>query len=225
MRLVATGSNAPAAEDPDEPQMTPRGMAAPLSPRVARADGDVSRPATIRIEAAIRPGPHRRSDLERELDRAKTAVASEHGSYGQHLNWLLLWQGLLLNAFVILLVFGSGSALPGWRMLLGGLALAGAIFAGLADFAMRGGIGSVRTLWAARNHPDAASKHGSGLLAARALPAACIAGWIALSVYALSLPAPARVIEEARPASPSVTPAAPKDNLPTSTGRRPALNS
>lgn len=225
MRLVATGSNAPATEDPDEAPMTPRGMATPPPPRMTRSEGDVSRPATIRIEAAIRPGPHRRSDLERELDRAKTAVAAEQVSYGQHLNWLLLWQGLLLNAFVILLVFGSGSALPGWRMLLGGLALAGAVFAGLADFAMRGGIGSVRTLWATLQRPDAASTRWPGLIAARALPAACIAGWIALSVYALALPAPGKAIEDARPANPSVTPAAPKDDLPPSTGRRPPVNS
>jgi len=225
MRLVATGSHAPATEDPDEAPMTPRGMAAPPAPRATRAEGDVSRPATIRIEAAIRPGPHRRSDLERELDRSKTAVAAEQVSYSQHLNWLLLWQGLLLNAFVILLVFGSSSALPGWRMLLGGLALAGALFAGLADFAMRGGIGSVRTFWATRHRRDADSTRGPGLIAARALPAACVAGWIALSVYALALPAPATGIEETRPANPSIGPAAPKESPPPSTGRRSALNS
>jgi len=225
MRLVATGSNAPATENPDEAPMTPRGMAVPPPPRALRSESDVSRPATIRIEAAFRPGAHRRGDLEREVDRAQTTVAGEQVSYGHHLNWLLLWQGLLLNAFMILLVFGSSSALPGWRMLLGGLAFAGAVFAGLADLAMRGGIGSMRTLWASFQRPGAAATRGRGLLAARVLPAACIAGWIALSVYALALPAPTTAIEEARPANPVVTPAAPKDNAPPSTGRRSAVNS
>jgi hypothetical protein len=99
------------------------------------------------------------------------------------------------------------------------------VLAGLADLSMRGGIGSVRTLWALFQRPGAAATRGRGLLAVRALPAACIVGWIALSVYALALRAPVKAIEEARPANPVVPPAAPKDNVPTPTGRRPAVNS
>lgn len=191
MRL-ASATSAASKDDSDYPAMTPRGMAAPPPPRPSpRLDSDPSRPATIRIEATARGVPPRRRDLERELDRVQKESAPATAQPGRPANWLLWSQGLLLNAFVILLVFGWNSPLPGRRMLLCGLALAGALVAGLLGFALSG----------ARDSKVA----GFPLLAGRALPAVFVTGWIALSLYALALPPSAKAYDEARTAP--ITPA------------------
>ena len=187
MRVVSTAPHAGVTDDSDEPPMTPRGMAAPPAPRkAAGAESDSSRPATIRIEATGRTDVHRRKDLERELDRIQTAVPSRAAS-GRHLKWLLLSQGLLLNAFVILLVFGWSAPLPGRRLLLGGIALTGVVLVVLIDFTLRG----------AHESKLAAAGGGLGQLAVRVLPATFVAGWIGLSLYVLALPRSVRAFEEA----------------------------
>jgi len=163
-------------------------MASPPARRKpAEAESDSSRPATIRIEASGRTDSHRRRDLERELDRVQTAAPSRPASPGRHLKWLLLSQGLLLNAFVILLVFGWSAPLPGRRLLLGGIALTGVVLVVLIDFTLRG----------AHESKLAASGGGLGHLAVRVLPATFVAGWIGLSLYVLALPRSVSAFEEA----------------------------
>jgi len=210
MRLVAARPDAAASDESDDTPITPRGMAAPPAPRATRQEADAARPATIRIEAAVRAAPPlRHRDLERELDRAQAAAAGKQGPFGHHLHRLLVSQGLVLNAFVILLVFGWHSPVPGWRVLLGGLALAGAVLAGWVGVVLRSGRRALR----ATGH-----ERTLGLLALRALPASFIAGWIALSLYALALPPSAKASEEARQAAPQPGGPAPakdtRENLP-----------
>ena len=172
-------------------------MAAPPPARPASpADADPSRPATIRIEArtADRLVAHRRADLERELARVRSTAPAPTPTAGKRANTLLLAQGLLLNAFVLLLVFGWNSPLPGRRLLLVAFAVAGLVVAGLVYM----------TLQAARDG-----------LAMRALTATFAAGWLALSIYALALPPSAGAFVETRP--PVVTSAAttPLVHVPT----------
>jgi hypothetical protein len=160
-------------------------MAAPPPARPASAaDHDPSRPATIRIEA--KTADRRHADFERELARAQAVTpAAPTPSAGKPGNGLLLAQGLLLNAFVLLLVFGWNSPLPGRRLLLVGFALAGLVVAGLVYMTQQ------------------AARDG---LALRALTAAFGAGWIGLSLYALALPPSANAFVETR--APAVTSAA-----------------
>ena len=220
MRLVATRSDTATTEDSGDPPIAPRGMAAAPSPRDPhRLEADVSRPATIRIEAAVRSAPPRRGDLEHALDRAQAAVANQHASFGRDLNVLMLSQGLLVNAFVILLVFGGSSSLPGWRLLLGGLALTGAVLAGLVGLVLRAGRDAVR---APRKTGRA---RAFGLVAVRALPATFIAGWIALALYALALPPSATASEEARLVPQATEPTAVKETAPPPSGKRSPFNS
>jgi hypothetical protein len=184
----STSSNADHVDESEHAPLTPRGMAAPppaRSPR--RADGNPGRPATIRIEANVRaPLPGRReSELERAAARpnpTKTVALNER------LQGLVLSQGLLLNAFVLLLVFGWTAPLPGRRYLLGAFAIGGIAIALLIHLALRAG--------QARRSNDNAPPTGAttsfdvwfARVAVRALPAALVGGWIALGIYALALP-------------------------------------
>lgn len=178
MHLVAKVAKAAAADESDVASVTPRGMAAPPPARpTLRFDGDPSRPATIRIEAAPRLQPARRRELERELGRLQAPMAANQVSLVPQLNWLLLAQGLLLNAFVMLLVFGWSSPLPGRHLLLAGFALAGVALASFVHLAVRG----------ARARQDGIET-GVGQLALRALSVTLILGWVALSIYAIALP-------------------------------------
>jgi hypothetical protein len=237
MRIVPAASNAARSETPEEPDespVTPRGMAGPPAPPATlRFESDPSRPATIRIEANNRADPGRRGDLERELDRVHGTVGAEQAAFGQQLNWLLLSQGLLLNAFVVLLVFGWSSPLPGRRLLLGGIALTGAALAVFIYLALRGSRDALQALRKARRDLEARlekdfrraplySAHGGftrglGHAAARALPATFIAGWIALTLYAVALPSATRASEEARAATIAPPAAAPPARAPART--------
>jgi hypothetical protein len=192
MRAARIRSNVAVAEDSDETPITPRGMAAPPAPRpAARFEGDASRPATIRIEATRHTVPPRPVAPEHDADRVRqNAVLAARAPARRDIKWLLLSQGLLLNAFVILLVFGWGAPLPGRRLLLGGLAIGGAVLAGLVSFALRD----------TRNASDIAFPTGLAQIAAYTLPATFIAGWIALSIYSLGLPPSAKAFEESRAA-------------------------
>jgi hypothetical protein len=230
MHVVAAASSDPPAEEADEALMTPRGMAAPPAPRTTlRFEGDPTRPPTLRTEATGRVDLERRVHDERELDRVQAALAAEHGAFGHQLNWLLLSQGLLMNAFVMLLVFGAGAPLPGRRLLLGGFALAGVALAAFIYFALRGGSDATRALRKVRGELEARLQkdfgrvplhaaqpgvlRGLGFAPARALAATFVAGWIALSVYALAVPAPAKPSEASR-AAPAAMPTAPPARAP-----------
>src|SRR5262245_55410037 len=197
-------------EDPEPPPMTPRGMAAPPAPRAkVHPEGDSARPATIRIEASKRAVPPSRADLERVLDRTHAPVAARPAQQARELNWLLLSQGLLLNAFVLLLVLGWSAQLPGRSLLLCGLALGGALVAAFLGYALAG----------ARQ-----AKHTRRTrFVMRALPAVFVAGWVTLSLYALALPPAAKAQEEVRSiptAAPAVAPQA-RGHV-RGTGRQPA---
>ena len=193
MHLVAKTAQAALKEEPDLPLVTPRGMAAPPPARPApRSEGDPSRPATIRIEASPRLLAERKRDLERELDRVQAASHASPAALMPQLNWMLVAQGLLLNAFVLLLVFGWNSPLPGTRILLAGLAVAGGGLAGLVYLALRG-----------MQPTDTPREAVPGWFATHALHGSFIAGWAALSIYALFLPASANATDEARASSPA----------------------
>jgi len=198
MHVPGSAADVGHTENPEHTPLTPRGMAAPPPPRdVRRFDGDPTRPATIRIEANVRTPILQRGDPELDPSsdppRAVTAPARSR----ERLQGLFLSQGLLLNAFVMLLVFGWSSPLPGRRILLCAFALGGIVIAALIHVALRNVQSRASAGAPRRNDPMSAS----GWLAAaaiRALPAALVAGWIALGLYALALPPSANAFEESR---------------------------
>lgn len=221
MRIVA----------PIDPAASP--TAAPDAPAVAA----VSEIRSLRLEAG---GPHtrplvdtsfeRREELERELDRVQNSLLAERATYGQQLNWLMLSQALLLNAFLIVLVFGWSTPLPGKRLLLAGLAAFAAAVAVLIVLALRGTRDAVMSLHQHRKQLEATLQKDFGrapVFAPRALvtrglataangllPATFVAGWIAMTLYALAAPLGATAAETtvAGPssASPAARPAAPR---------------
>jgi hypothetical protein len=195
--------------------------------------------ARPRTEAPERPAtaPARES-LERELDRVQSAVQAGEATFGQQITWLLLAQALFLNAYLMVLVFGAGAAIPGKRWLLAGLAIFATAFAVFTYLALRGSRDSLRSLRATRRDVEAAlAKLGrepvfaprnfvtAGLssFASSLLPATFVAGWLAISVYALAAPNGPRPIEEQvaapidTPAPPAARPAPPRAFIPRGT--------
>ncbi|MCU0952375.1 MAG: hypothetical protein MUC68_15275 [Burkholderiaceae bacterium] len=195
MRIVA----------PTDPAASP--TAASAAPAVAA----VSEIRSLRLEAG---GPltrplvdtrfERREETERELDRVQNSLLAERATYGQQLNWLMLSQALLLNAFLIVLVFGWSTPLPGKRLLLAGLAAFAAAVAVLIVLALRGTRDAVMSLHQHRKQLEATLQKDFGrapVFAPRAmvtrglataanglLPATFVAGWIAITLYALAAP-------------------------------------
>lgn len=178
-----------------------------------------TRPPTLRLDVRARPQtlepsaspspakdrvrPPSRDILERELDRVQGAVQASEATFGQQLNWLLLAQALFLNAYLVVLVFGSGTALPGRRWLLAGLAIFAVVVAVFTYLALRGSRDAVSTLRATRRELETAlAKQGRAPLfapkgimtaglssfAVSVLPAIFIVGWLVISVYALATP-------------------------------------
>ncbi len=105
---------------------------------VGTAEADDGR-ATLRIDAE-RPVPAppaipeqaqlaQRQAAERELDRLHQAVGTETGALGQHLNWLIGSQAVLIHAFLMVFVISSLGVIPLNHWLLGGLALIGILSA------------------------------------------------------------------------------------------------
>ncbi len=148
--------------------------------------------------------PIARADLERELDRVTATVQAEQGAFGQQLNWLMLSQALLLNAYLLVLVLGWDTPLPAKRWLLAGLALFGVAVAVLIKLALRG---SRDTLTAMRKQRDSLESdlqtaygrapvfgvpnfvtQALASAATRMLPAAFVAGWLVLSLYTVGAP-------------------------------------
>jgi len=174
--------------------------------------GEPTERSTLRLEAsapAAAAAPHdssdaRRLQLERELDRVQGALQAEQTSYAQQLNWLMLSQGIFLNAYLLVLVLGFSTPLPGKRWLLGGIAIFGAGVAILIYLALRGGRDAVAAFRQQRKeleaslHRDYAREpvfvprnivtRGLSSLAAGLLPGTFIAGWIVLSIYTLAVP-------------------------------------
>lgn len=189
---------------------------------------------TLRIEAgaaqpvAPAPTPEERSQLERELDRVQHALQAEQSAFGQQLNWLTLSQALFLNAYLIVLVLGWSTPLQGKRLLLGGLAVFGAIVAVLVYLALRGGRDALHALRAQRRElehslhrrfgrtpvfqPANLVTRSLGGFAVRLLPASFIAGWVAVSLYTLAAPISSTASAEAAaatsPAAAAARPAA-----------------
>lgn len=173
---------------------------------------------TLRLDARTRTeSPERpaeapaRESLERELDRVQGAVQAGEATFGQQITWLLLAQALFLNAYLMVLVFGAGPAIPGKRWLLAGLAIFATAFAVFTYLALRGSRDALRSLRATRRDVEAAlAKVGrepvfaprnfvtAGLssFASSLLPASFIAGWVAISIYALAAPNGPRPVEE-----------------------------
>lgn len=211
---------------------------------------------TLRLDAPQRndvsvrvPVVPQREQLERELDRVQSAIHAGDATFGQQITWLLLGQALFLNAYLLVLVFGAGAALPGKRWLLAGLAIFAATFAVLTYLALRGSRDASRALRAQRRDLEAVlAKLGrepvfaprnfvtAGLssFASSLLPASFVAGWVAISIYALAVPSGPRPTEDlsgvvppvdtpaattpARPAQPRVVPRpAPPPQTPATT--------
>jgi hypothetical protein len=171
-----------------------------------------SPPATLRIEghspAALRAldsSRERRAALEQELDRVNGALHADQAVHGKQLNWLMLSQALLVNAYLVVLVLGWNEPLPGKRWLLAGLAAFGAAVAVLSYLLLRGGRESTQTLRQRRkdleftlhqHYQRAPVFVSAGLfsretvaVALRLLPMTFIGGWIAITLYTLGAPA------------------------------------
>jgi len=95
--------------------------------------------ATLRIDAE-RPVPapqltaedaraQKRATAERELDRLVQAAAAEQLAIGQHMNWLIASQAILIHAFLMLFIVSGIGAVAINYWLLGGLALVGILCA------------------------------------------------------------------------------------------------
>lgn len=175
-----------------------------------------------------------RDVLERELDRVQGAVQASESSFGQQLNWLLLAQALFLNAYLVVLVFGSAPAIPGRRWLLAGLALFAAVFAVFTYLALRGSRDAVSSLRATRQDleatlarqgraplfaPRSLMSAGLSSFAVNVLPASFIVGWLVISIYALAVPAGNGAAARLRPAAEQT---AAQISAASSTARAPA---
>jgi len=155
-----------------------------------------------------------RDSLERELDRVQGAVQASEASFGQQLNWLLLAQALFLNAYLVVLVFGSEPAIAGRRWLLAGLAMFAVVFAVFTYLALRGSRDAVSSLRATRQDleatlarqgraplfaPRSLMSAGLSSFAVTVLPATFIVGWLIISIYALAVPGGAQPMAGERP--------------------------
>jgi hypothetical protein len=146
----------------------------------------------------------RREGLERELDRVQGALLGERNGFAQQLNWLMLSQALLLNAFLFVLILGWSTPLPGKRLLLVGLAVFAVAVAVLIVLALRGTRDAVMSLHHHRKSLEATLQkdfgraplftppglvtRGLATFAHGALPATLVAGWVALALYTLAAP-------------------------------------
>ncbi|MCU0764982.1 MAG: hypothetical protein MUF32_02940 [Burkholderiaceae bacterium] len=102
------------------------------------AEADGSR-ATLRIDAD-RPVPApplsaadaqalARASAERELDRLNQTANAEQLALGQHLNWLIATQAILIHAFLMLFIVSGLGVVAMNQWMLGGLALLGILCA------------------------------------------------------------------------------------------------
>lgn len=167
--------------------------------------------------------------LERELDRLNLAIQGSAAALGQHLSWTIVAQALLLFAYVVVLVGGWNTPLPGKRGLLTGIAAFGG-FALVCTYlglrAARDRVGPLKmqrqrvedALERVAARPPAFARQGSvtALLAqasTRGLPLLIVAGWTALTLYTLALPLPTEprtaAVAESRASTSAPAPATP----------------
>jgi len=189
-----------------------------LDPARATLRLDVRTPTSEAARASTHPAPTRGA-LERELDRVQAAVQAHEVTFGQQLIWLVLSQALFLNAYLMVLIFGSGSMVAGRRWLLAGLAIFSVGFALFAYIALRGNRDAGQALRATRREIEAAlvkfgrapvfappnviSAHLASF-AAGLLPHMVIVGWLAISMYALATPnQPPSVLESSQATTPT----------------------
>ena len=184
-------------------------------------------------DAAASEGIDSRMALERELDRLNVAVGAHSIASAQHLQWTLLAQAFLLTSYLIVLIGGWSLPLPGKRWLLAaiaGFALVSLVLGHLSQRGSRDRIGPLRqgrrlveqALERIAARPVVFSRDGViarsvGDWATTLMPLAILAGWVALSLYTLTLPLPtdARVASELRgatraAAAPAATTPAPR---------------
>lgn len=159
--------------------------------------------------AAAPNGDDARLALERELDRLNVELAAQASALSQHLNWTLLIQAFLLGAWLIVLVGGWSVPLPGKRWLLAAIAGYAVLGLLLGTLAMRGTRSRLRPLREARRQTEEALQRVAArppvfsrgraqlsaiaVWASRAMSLAIVAGWGALSLYALATPMPTDV--------------------------------
>lgn len=190
MRIVSTTDPAAA------PTAAPPPAAETRSLRL-EANGPLTRPL---VDTSF----ERREALERELDRVQSSLLGERSSFGQQLTWLMVSQALLLNAFLFVLILGWSTPLPAKRLLLAGLAVFAAVVAVLIVLALRGTRDAVMSLHQQRKSLEASLQKDFGrtpIYAPRTvvtrglagfanglLPTTIVAGWIALTIYALAAP-------------------------------------
>jgi len=200
---------------PIHPDPTMR-IVSSLEPAAAptAAPSPASETRSLRLEA--HGGPHtrpmplvdtsfeRREQLEREMDRVQHSLLAERTTYGQQLNWLMLSQALLLNAFLFVLILGWNTPLPAKRLLLAGMAVFAAVVAVLIVLALRGTRDAVISLHQHRKSlegtlqkdfgrepvfaPRGLVTRGLASAAHGLLPITFVAGWVALTVYTLAAP-------------------------------------
>jgi len=176
-----------------------------------------------------------RMALERELDRLNVAVGAHSTASAQHLQWSVLAQAFLLSSYLIVLVGGWSLPLPGKRWLLAAIAGFAIVSLVLGHLSQRGSRDRIAPLRQSRRlveqaleriaaRPVVFSRDGViarsvGDWATTLMPIAILAGWVALTLYTLTLPLPtdARAAAEVRgatraaaaPAPPSPASAAP----------------
>lgn len=187
-------------------------IVAPTDPAASpTAPPPLSEIRSLRLEAGgpmtrplVNRSIERREELERELDRVQHSLLAERNTYAQQMNWLMLSQALLLNAFMFVLILGWSTPLPAKRLLLVGFAIFAAAVAVLVVMALRGTRDAVMSLHQHRKAlegtlqkdfgraplyaPRGVVARGLAGFANGLLPATIVAGWIALTIYALATP-------------------------------------
>jgi hypothetical protein len=114
----------------------PRNIELRVVSAVAEAE---QRRATLRIDAECPvPAPppsletesaYAQAATQRELDRLHQAATAEQLGLGQHVNWLVASQAILIHAFLMLFIISSLGVVAQNYWLMGGLALVGILCA------------------------------------------------------------------------------------------------
>lgn len=110
-----------------ELRVIPAASAAEKERATLRIDADRPVPAPQLTEEDARA--QKRATAERELDRLVQATAAEQLAIGQHMNWLIASQAILIHAFLMLFIVSGLGAVVINYWLLGGLALVGILCA------------------------------------------------------------------------------------------------
>lgn len=90
---------------------------------------DADRPVPAPLPSAADAQAHKQAAAERELDRLSQAASVEQLALGQHMNWLIASQAILIHAFLMLFIVSSLGAAAINYWLLGALALVGILCA------------------------------------------------------------------------------------------------